>query len=173
MRCPAQGGTGVWVMPGLVFKWFPLCEFSLFDTPWGLFSGSLRCWSQWSHSKGSGLDLWSPLCLSFLSSQEGVVTTSTLKACCATSADPFTGTRICVLRLKSSLKSASLMNSPLSYMILWWFEDFEIQWDLCGRPGSQNLSLHSFDATLHACKIVATTAPSRSCPRHSSVSLCS
>ena len=31
MRHPAQGG---WVMPGLVFKWFPLCEFSLFDTPW-------------------------------------------------------------------------------------------------------------------------------------------
>ena len=31
------------MMPGLVFKWFPLCEFSLFDTPrvsflvvWGL-----------------------------------------------------------------------------------------------------------------------------------------
>ena len=30
---PAQGATGGWVMPGLVFKWFPLCEFSLFDTP--------------------------------------------------------------------------------------------------------------------------------------------
>ena len=25
--------TGGWMMPGLVFKWFPLCEFSLFDTP--------------------------------------------------------------------------------------------------------------------------------------------
>ena len=43
MRCPAQGATGGLVMPGLVFKWFPLCEFSLFDTPrvsflvvWGL-----------------------------------------------------------------------------------------------------------------------------------------
>ena len=24
-----------WVMPGLVFKWFPLCEFSLFDTEKG------------------------------------------------------------------------------------------------------------------------------------------
>ena len=33
MRCPAQGVTGDWVMPGLVFKWFPLCEFSVFDTP--------------------------------------------------------------------------------------------------------------------------------------------
>ena len=33
MRLPAQGATGGWVMPGLVFKWFPLCEFSLFDTP--------------------------------------------------------------------------------------------------------------------------------------------
>ena len=33
MRCPAQGATGGWVMLGLVFKWFPLCEFSLFDTP--------------------------------------------------------------------------------------------------------------------------------------------
>ena len=33
VRCPAQGATGGWVMVGLVFKWFPLCEFSLFDTP--------------------------------------------------------------------------------------------------------------------------------------------
>ena len=33
MRHPAQGATGGWVMLGLVFKWFPLCEFSLFDTP--------------------------------------------------------------------------------------------------------------------------------------------
>ena len=32
MRRPAQGATGGWVMLGLVFKWFPLCEFSLFDT---------------------------------------------------------------------------------------------------------------------------------------------
>ena len=30
---PAQGATAGWVMKGLVFKWFPLCEFSLFDTP--------------------------------------------------------------------------------------------------------------------------------------------
>ena len=29
MRRPAQGATGGWVMPGLVFQWFPLCEFSL------------------------------------------------------------------------------------------------------------------------------------------------
>ena len=35
MRCPAQVATSGWVMPGLVFKWFSLCEFSLFDTPWG------------------------------------------------------------------------------------------------------------------------------------------
>ena len=33
MRRPAQGATGGWVMPGPVYKWFPLCEFSLFDTP--------------------------------------------------------------------------------------------------------------------------------------------
>ena len=40
---PAQGAAGGWVMPGLVFECFPLCEFSLFDTPrvsslvvWGL-----------------------------------------------------------------------------------------------------------------------------------------
>ena len=39
MRCPAQGATGGWMMPGLVFKWFPLKEFSLFDTPSG-FPGS-------------------------------------------------------------------------------------------------------------------------------------
>ena len=33
MRCTAQGATGGWVMPGLVFKWFPLGEFPLCDTP--------------------------------------------------------------------------------------------------------------------------------------------
>ena len=33
MKCPAQGAIGGWLMPGLVFKWFPLHEFSLFDTP--------------------------------------------------------------------------------------------------------------------------------------------
>ena len=33
MRHPAQVATGGWVMLGLLFKWFPLCEFSLFDTP--------------------------------------------------------------------------------------------------------------------------------------------
>ena len=32
MRRPAQGATGGWVTPNLVFQWFPLCEFSLFDT---------------------------------------------------------------------------------------------------------------------------------------------
>ena len=57
MRRPVQGATGGWVMPGLVFKSFPLCEFSLFDTTYGLLSGSLRSWSQCSHSKGSGFDL--------------------------------------------------------------------------------------------------------------------
>ena len=57
MRHPAQGATGDWVMPGLVLKLFPLCEFSLFDTPYGWISGSLGSWSQCSHSKGSGLDL--------------------------------------------------------------------------------------------------------------------
>ena len=33
MKRPAQGDTGGWVMPGLVFEWIPLCEFSVFDTP--------------------------------------------------------------------------------------------------------------------------------------------
>ena len=33
MRRSAQGATGGWVMPGLIFKWFPLYEFSLSDTP--------------------------------------------------------------------------------------------------------------------------------------------
>ncbi|KAB0347206.1 hypothetical protein FD754_012063, partial [Muntiacus muntjak] len=32
-ECPAQGATVGWVMLGLVFKWFPSCNFSLFDTP--------------------------------------------------------------------------------------------------------------------------------------------
>ena len=48
---------GGWVMLGLVLQWFPLCEFSLFDTPNGWFSGSLGSWSQCSHCKGSGFDL--------------------------------------------------------------------------------------------------------------------
>ena len=33
MRRPAQDATCSWVMLGLLFKWFPLCEFLLFDTP--------------------------------------------------------------------------------------------------------------------------------------------
>ena len=33
MRLPAQGATDGWVMLDLAFKWFSLCEFSLFDTP--------------------------------------------------------------------------------------------------------------------------------------------
>ena len=33
MRPPAQGATGAWVMQDLVFKWFPLCEFSLLILP--------------------------------------------------------------------------------------------------------------------------------------------
>ena len=36
MRRPAQGATGGSVMLGLVFRWFPLCAFSLFDTPYWL-----------------------------------------------------------------------------------------------------------------------------------------
>ena len=44
-------------MLGLIFKWFSLCEFSLFGTPLGQLSGSLGSWSHCSHSKGSGLDL--------------------------------------------------------------------------------------------------------------------
>ena len=35
MKLPAQGTTGDWMMPGLVFKRFPLCDFSLFDNPYG------------------------------------------------------------------------------------------------------------------------------------------
>ena len=33
MRRPAQGATGGCVMQGLIFKWFPLCEFSLLIFP--------------------------------------------------------------------------------------------------------------------------------------------
>ena len=58
MRCPAEGAMGGLVIQGLVLKWFCLCEFSLFDTPQGWFSVILCSWGQWSHSKGSGLDLW-------------------------------------------------------------------------------------------------------------------
>ena len=48
-------------MPGLVFRWFPLCECSLFDTPEGQFSDNLQSWNQCSHSKAQGLI--SPTCL--------------------------------------------------------------------------------------------------------------
>ena len=48
-EAPTQGATVGYVMPGLVFKWFLLCEFSLSDTPYGLFSGSQRSLSQHSH----------------------------------------------------------------------------------------------------------------------------
>ena len=55
----AQGAIGSWVILGLVFKWFPLWEFSPFDIPLGWeFSGSLGSWNQFFHSEGSGLDLW-------------------------------------------------------------------------------------------------------------------
>ena len=33
LRHPVQGAIGGWVLLGLVLQWFPLCEFSLFDTP--------------------------------------------------------------------------------------------------------------------------------------------
>ena len=33
MRHLAQGAIGGWMMLGLVLQWFPLCEFSLFDSP--------------------------------------------------------------------------------------------------------------------------------------------
>ena len=35
MRHPAHDATGGWVMLNFVFKWFHLCEFSVFDTPQG------------------------------------------------------------------------------------------------------------------------------------------
>ena len=63
MRHPAQGATGGWVMPGLVFMWFPLYEFSLFET---LVLWSLGSWSQGSHSK-ERLRALSSLCSSSLS----------------------------------------------------------------------------------------------------------
>ena len=55
MRHPAQEASGGWVMPDLVFRWFPLCEFSLLDIPQDYFSGSLGSESQCSPSKISGL----------------------------------------------------------------------------------------------------------------------
>ena len=33
MRHPVQGAIGGWMMLGLVFQWFPLCEFSLLISP--------------------------------------------------------------------------------------------------------------------------------------------
>ena len=71
MRHLAQGATGDWVMLDLVFKWFPLCEFSLFYTPQGQFSGGLGSWSQCSYSEDSGLDL-STLSVSLINSSGGL-----------------------------------------------------------------------------------------------------
>ena len=58
MRCPAQD----WVMPDFVFKWFPLCEFSLSDTPnkgpssqgYGFSSGHVWMWEL------DGEESWAP-----------------------------------------------------------------------------------------------------------------
>ena len=33
MRHPTQGAIGDWVIPGLIFKWFPLFEFTLLILP--------------------------------------------------------------------------------------------------------------------------------------------
>ena len=48
-------------MLDLVFKWFPLCELSLFDTPYGQFSGSL----------GLGVSAPTPKAQGLISGQEG------------------------------------------------------------------------------------------------------
>ena len=42
MRCSAQGATGSWEMPTLVFKWFPLCEFSLIILPFHAKMGLIK-----------------------------------------------------------------------------------------------------------------------------------
>ena len=47
-------------MLGLVFKWFPLYEFSLFDTPQGQFSGS----------QGLGVSAPTPKAQGLISGQE-------------------------------------------------------------------------------------------------------
>ena len=60
MRHPAQGATGGWVMLVLVFKWFPLCEFSVLDTHLGYFSGRL----------GSGVSPPTPKAQGLISGQE-------------------------------------------------------------------------------------------------------
>ena len=53
MRLPAQGSTGGWVVLGLVFQWFPLCEFSLFGN-----HSSILAWKiPWMEEPG-GLQLW-------------------------------------------------------------------------------------------------------------------
>ena len=46
MRHPAQSATGGWMMLGLVFKWFPLCEFSILYTSYGeaLYSQQKQDW---------------------------------------------------------------------------------------------------------------------------------
>ena len=44
LRGVAQGATVGGVMPGLVFEWLPLCEFSLFDTPYLILIPGLVLW---------------------------------------------------------------------------------------------------------------------------------
>ena len=56
VRHPAQDAASSWVMLGLGYRWRPLWEFSLVNTPWHQeFFGSLVFWTQHSHSKGSCL----------------------------------------------------------------------------------------------------------------------
>ena len=60
MKSPAQGATGGWLMLSLVFKWFHLREFSLFDTLQGQFSGI----------QGPGISAPTPKAQGLISGQE-------------------------------------------------------------------------------------------------------
>ena len=82
MRHPAQGVICGWLIPDLVLQWFPLCEFSLFDTPRVSSLVVLGFCSQCSHSKASGLDL--EFCVgAYIFFSAGQVLLSTLSWCSA------------------------------------------------------------------------------------------
>lgn len=59
MRQPAQGATSGWVMAWVLYSSGVLCVSSTHCLILPRVSSSPGSWSQYSHSKDSGLDLWS------------------------------------------------------------------------------------------------------------------
>ena len=89
MRRPEQGAAGGWVMPGLVFQWFSFCEFSLFASPWGLFSCSLGLGVSAPTPKAQGLILSFAWVYIFFSTGQILLSALSCSACTSVSEDVF------------------------------------------------------------------------------------